>query len=465
MDRTNHSNAISDNLPADLGFGINQVNTGLIIYGILFATFALSGSMIAKLAGSSKWISILMFAWSLATLSYALIQNRSGYWTVRAWIAITEGGAVPATLVYLSGFYKGNELASRLGWFWGVQNIASASSGLMASGLLQLRGVRGLEGWRWLFIVDGIITAVVSTLTWFYLPRNAATTKGGLRGSKPWFSEHQTRIAVTRIIRDDPAKRHYETPVSWSDVRDAVTDLALWGHLIITVVGLTPTAPLNTYLPTVIKSFNFNVFVANALTAPPFVLQCVATVLLTRNSDRTGERGFHGAFAVTWQLVGWILLRTLPSSTSRGVKYFAALLVASWPFSHPLNIAWMSENMGTIGKKTIASGAVISCSNIYAACMAVISCFIRLGLTHVILTGGSQIYQAKDAPDFRTGNTINIVFAVTALILWFVQKYSYRFVNARRERLWHSLSDSEKKQELERAGELGNKALNFRFTI
>ncbi|KAF8479955.1 hypothetical protein JB92DRAFT_3042079 [Gautieria morchelliformis] len=87
-----------------------------------------------------------MFAWSLATLSYALIQNRSRYWIVRAWIAITEGGAVPATLVYLSGFYKGNELASQLGWFWGVQNIASASSGLMASGLLQLRGVRGLEG-------------------------------------------------------------------------------------------------------------------------------------------------------------------------------------------------------------------------------------------------------------------------------------------------------------------------------
>jgi hypothetical protein len=117
MDRTNHSNAISDNLPADLGFGINDVNTGLVIYAVFFATFTLSGAVIAKLAGPSRWIPILMFAWSLVTLSYALIQNRmcfslcmacsknvtgSGYWTVRAWIAITEGGAIPATLVYLS---------------------------------------------------------------------------------------------------------------------------------------------------------------------------------------------------------------------------------------------------------------------------------------------------------------------------------------------------------------------------
>jgi MFS transporter, ACS family, DAL5 transporter family protein len=76
MDRTNHSNAISDNLPADLGFDINGVNTGLVIYGIFFGVFTVSGSVIAKLVGSSKWISILMFAWSLVTLSHALIHNR-----------------------------------------------------------------------------------------------------------------------------------------------------------------------------------------------------------------------------------------------------------------------------------------------------------------------------------------------------------------------------------------------------
>ncbi len=101
----------------------------------------------------------------------------------------------------------------------------------MASGLLQLQGVGGLEGWKWLFIVDCILTLIIATCTWcvisssaeilsptlcvlsfvrFYLPLNAATTKGGLRGFKPWFTERQVQIAVTRVIRDDPAKRHYE---------------------------------------------------------------------------------------------------------------------------------------------------------------------------------------------------------------------------------------------------------------
>jgi sugar phosphate permease len=84
-------------------------------------------------------------------------------------IAITEGGVIPATLVYLGGFYKGMELGTRLAWFWGTQQIASAVSGLMASGLLQLRGRSGLEGWKWLFLVDGIITIVVAVATWSVL--------------------------------------------------------------------------------------------------------------------------------------------------------------------------------------------------------------------------------------------------------------------------------------------------------
>ncbi|KAJ3982593.1 MFS general substrate transporter [Lentinula detonsa] len=415
MDRTNLSNAVSDNLPEDLGFTTDTVNLGTAIYSVLFSLACLR-------------IPISMFCWGLVTMAHALIQNKGGFLTVRCMIAVTEGGVIPATLIYLGSFYRSTELATRLAWFWGVQTIASAVSGLLASGLLQLQGVSGLEGWKWLFLVDGIITVVVSVLTWFYLPRNAMLTKGGIRGLKPWFDARQVQIAVTRIVRDDPSKRLYEQRVHWADIKDAVTDLGLWGHLLITAVGLTPTSPLSVYLPSVIKTFDFSIFVANALTAPP-----------------VGERGFHGAFGATWQLVGWILLRCLPSDTSKGVRYFAALIVACWPYTHPLNIAWMSENTGSIGKRTLASGCVIFAANIYGV-------------------WGSQIYQAKDAPDYHTGNTINIVFAATAVCLWFVQKSYYKWKNAKNERISGRLSGVEQKREELSAEEKGNKSVLFRFT-
>ncbi|KAI5121462.1 hypothetical protein M0805_003919 [Coniferiporia weirii] len=442
MDRTNNSNAISDNLPEDLGFNIDVVNTATALYSVIFSIACLSGAVVAKIAGPSRWIPILMFSWGLVTLAHALIKDQAGYLTV---IALTEGGVIPATLLYLGGFYKSTELATRLAWFWGVQSIASAVSGLMASGLLQLRGVAGLFGWKWLFLIDGLITVVVAVLTWFYLPRSASRTKGGIRGFKPWFNERQVRIAVTRVIRDDPAKRVYESTVTWTDVKDSVTDLGLWGHMIITAVGLTPTQPLSTYLPTVIKSFNFNVFVANALTAPPYVLSCITSVAVIWHSDRYRERGFHGTFAASWQLVGWILLRCLPDTTSKGVRYFAACIVVSWPSTHPLNIAWMSENTGSVGKRTIASGAIIGFANIYG-------------------TWGSQIYRADDSPYFKRGNIVNIVFAGTAVLLWIAQKSYYKYRNARNAKRLAELSDAERELEELDAERKGNRSVTFRFT-
>ncbi|KAF8824669.1 hypothetical protein HHX47_DHR8000063 [Lentinula edodes] len=400
MDRTNLSNAVSDNLPEDLGFTTDTVNLGTAIYSFLFSLACLGGAVACKIVHPSRWIPLSMFCWGLVTMSHALIKDKGGYLAV---IAVTEGGVIPATLIYLGSFYRSTELATRLAWFWGVQTIASAVSGLMASGLLQLRGVSGLEGWKWLFLVDGIITVVVAILTWFYLPRNTTLTKGGIRGWKPWFDERQVRITVTRIVRDDPSKRLYEQRVHWADVKDTATDLGLWGHLIITAVGLTPTNPLN------IESERGDFMV-------PSEVNMTEPIKKFTLINAESHRPFYLA---TWQLVGWILLRCLPSDTSKGVK--------------------------SIGKRTLASGCVIFAANIYGV-------------------WGSQIYRAKDAPDYHTGNIINIVFAATAVCLWFIQKSYYRYRNAKNERIRAKLSEAGRKR-AEMAAEVeGNKSVLFRFT-
>ncbi|PPQ72038.1 hypothetical protein CVT26_006728 [Gymnopilus dilepis] len=445
MDRTNNSNAISDNLPADLGFDINVVNTATAMYSVLFASACLTGAVVAKIVGPHRWIPILMFSWGLVTLAHVLITDKFGYLTVRCFIAITEGGVIPTTLVYLGSFYKSTELATRLALFWGVQHGASAISGLMASGLVKLRGVGGLEGWKWLFLVDGVITVGVAVGTWFYLPSHISKTTGGLRGRKPWLTLRQTEIAVTRLIRDDVSKKSYDKTVKWSDIKDTLSDPGIILHLIITSIGQTPNTPMYTYLPTVIKSFNFSVSLANALTAPPYLLQGISMILVIRHSDKVRERGYHGAFGAGWQLLGWIFVRSLPSGSSRALKYLAAVFVASWPSTHPLNIAWMSENTGSVGKRTVASGLVIGASNIYGV-------------------WGSQIYRADDAPEFRRGNLINIAFASTAFLLWFAQKNAYKYRNARNAAVLNKLSEEELVREEDVREVKGNGSPLFRFT-
>jgi len=210
----------------------------------------------------------------------------------------------------------------------------------------------------------------------YYLPVNTIHTKGGLRGPHSWFTEKQVYISVTRLVRDDISKRSYEyvvpiqlsaipslsslrKRVTWADIKDTLSDAGIWLHLIITSVGATPQAPLHTYFPTIIKSFNFNTYASNALTAPPYLLHGIIMIYFVNRSDRKKERGFHGAHSAGWQFAGWIWLRSMDSSSPSILRYLAAVLVSAWPYTHPLNIAWMSENTGSVGKRTVASGLII----------------------------------------------------------------------------------------------------------
>ncbi|KAJ3103949.1 hypothetical protein HK100_004131, partial [Physocladia obscura] len=441
MDRTNISNAISDNLAGELGFSLNVVNNANTIYAVIFTIAAFLGSILGKRFGPHRYIPFLVFAWGFVTLGHTWIKDSADYYLVRSFIALTEGGVIPATLIYLGGFYKHNELATRLSWFWGVQSLASAFSGLMASGILQLGGVNGLSGWRWLFLIDGVITILSSIIFVFILPRSPYHTKGGLNFGG-WLDERQSAIAVTRLVRDDPLKLQYNTQVQVSDVIAVLTDFRVWGHLVITCVGLTYGTPYGTYLPTIIKSFGFNVYVSNALTAPNYILGFISMTLMTSHSDRVGERGFHGIFSVSWQFIGIALLEFLPDSTSKGVFYLATLIVSAAPSTHPMNIAWLTENTAPLGKRTVSSGLVIGAANIYGVY-------------------ASQIYQANDAPRYHTGNFILLGFLAITLLLWLGQKFNYIRLNRKRASIWNGKSDDEKAEYNATTEDQGNDRLDF----
>ncbi|KAJ3130801.1 hypothetical protein HK100_007465 [Physocladia obscura] len=443
MDRTNISNAISDGLATELGFSLQVINNANTIYAVVFTIAAFFGSILGKRFGPHRFIPFLVFSWGIVTLSHTWIKNGTDYYLVRTFIALTEGGVIPATLVYLGGFYKKKEIATRLSWFWGVQNLASAFSGIMASGILQLEGNSGLYGWRWLFLIDGIITIASAVVFAFVFPRSPYYTEGGLNFGG-WFTDRQKIIAVTRIVRDDPLKLNYETRVQFSDVVAALTDYKVWGHLVLTCLGLTYLTPYGTYLPTTIKSFGFNTYVSNALTAPNYILGFISMTLMTAHSDRVGERGYHGAISVVWQFIGFVLLAFLPDSTPRGVFYFATLVVSSAPFTHPLNISWLNENTAPLGKRTVASGLVIGAANIYGVY-------------------ASQIYQSKDAPRYHVGNYIILGFLVATFLLWLVQKNLYIVLNNRRAVIWAAKSGEEKADYDATTSDLGSNRLDFIF--
>ncbi|KAJ8659312.1 hypothetical protein O0I10_005027 [Lichtheimia ornata] len=439
MDRTNISNAISDNLAEDLGFNNDGVNLSILVYSIIFTIFTLPSNPIAKRIGAHLWIPILMNSWAIVTWAHALIHDFDAFMAVRVLIAVTEAGFIPACLTYLTGWYKTKELATRLAYFWGIQSFASAFSGLISFGVFRMAGIGGLEGWKWLFLLDGILTHIVGVIAFWYLPAKAGKTRG-------WFTERQAKIAATRVIRDDLSKTDQHAPITWDDVKEALLDTKIWTHLITTFIAMMPGTPISTYLPSIIRDGGFSVTTANLLTIPSHIIGLIFSIIIAASSDRYGEVCVHALIGVVWQAAGYAALWGMPVDASRWSKFAAATVTAAAPSWHGMHIAYMSANLSPAGKRALALGAIIGSANI---------CGVP----------GSQIYSASDAPRYLRGNMICVVLNIVAAFLFLFQRFRYDLTNRWRNRKWNNMSEEQKLHYLKTTKHKGSNRLDYRFRI
>lgn len=206
LDRGNINQALSDNMLDDLGLSTNEYNYGMTIFYLCFLCAELPSQMVSKKLGPDVWIPIQMVSWSTVAALQCLIHERTGFYVTRGLLGFIEGGFIPDAILYLSYFYKSKELPLRLGYFYTSSHATQIIAAFLAFGILRMRGVGGWEGWRWLYLLEGIMTALIGVFSWFYLPPSPTQTASWFRGKDGWFSEREEVIMVNRILRDDPAK-------------------------------------------------------------------------------------------------------------------------------------------------------------------------------------------------------------------------------------------------------------------
>lgn len=156
--------------------------------------------------------------------------------------------------MYCTYWYTSSELAIRLSVFWSTLNVARIISALLAAGILQMRGLGGWAGWRYLFALEGALTVIVAGLAYLALPHSPVNTKGPF-SRRGWFTPQQEIIAVNRILRDDPAKglTALKEPITWTDIKEAWTDKSMWGLYFIGLIAYIPASPVQGYLSLTLK--------------------------------------------------------------------------------------------------------------------------------------------------------------------------------------------------------------------
>lgn len=395
LDRGNLTQANTDNFLPDLGMTTDDYNLGNTVFKVAFLSAELPSQLISKKLGPDVWIPIQIIIWSIITISQFWLSGKSSFLICRALIGFSQGGFIPDLILYLSYFYTKYELPFRLSLFWVSLEICSILASFLAFGVLRLRGFHNLAGWRYLFLVEGLITLVIGITTFFMMPPSPTQTKTWFRPNG-WFSEREEVIATTRILRDDPTKgdMHNREGLTPRRILKAVLDYDLWPLYIVGLLFGIPSTPPQQYLTLSLRQLGFDTFETNLLNIPNIVGRIINMMALTFVSELVNERTYMAASETIWLLPFCVALYAMAGRNENSggsgkqnpwVFFAISTLLLSYPYSHPIQVAWCSRNSGAVASRTVSA----SVYNMFVQASGIIA---------------SNVYRKDDASLFRRGN-------------------------------------------------------------
>jgi hypothetical protein len=363
LDRGNIGQALSDNMLNDLHLNTNQYNYGQTIFYLCFLCAELPSQLLSKKLGPDNWIPIQMLCWSVVAISQCKLTGEKSFYATRALLGLIEGGFIPDVILYLSYFYTSKELPIRLSFFWGSYIMTFVISAFLAFGILHLRGHNGWEGWRWLFALEGALTALIGIVSFFYLPPSPTQTASAFRGKDGWFSDREEVIMVNRILRDDPGKgdMHNRQGLSASLLWEAITDYDMWPIYLLGLTWTIPNTPVSNYLTLTLRQLGWNVFETNLLTIPAYFLFLFQLLFWTWLSEKINNRFLIVLVSQVYLLPLLVALTVLPATASPWAKYTISILMVGFPYVHAIIVAITSRNAGSVRTRTVGSALYNMC--------------------------------------------------------------------------------------------------------
>ncbi|CRK17857.1 putative transporter like protein [Verticillium longisporum] len=409
LDRSNAGNALTDGFLKDVGITQNQFNVGMQLLNAGIILLEIPSNIVLYRVGPKIWLSCQIVAWGLVATFQAFQSGLPAWLTTRLLLGLLESGYIPGGLYTLSLWYKGPELSKRFALYFMGNGFATASGGLLAYGILQMRGVAGLAGWQWLFILEGLLT-LVAGFCFFALFPGAPSNPVSLLGVR-FFTDREITILRDRIIIDDPNKATTKTSINLGDLKRAVADYKLWPHILLTSVGLAPSIALWSYAPSIVNSFGYERLQSNWLTSVGQWMGVALTLFLGWLADTWGRRGYLVLSGVSIQFVFTLAYKCLPDDASASTKFglltMAAGTTSWWQAVHG---SWLSLNAQTPSERSMRMACFIMSANV-------------AGLI------GAQLFRADDRPFYHRGWTIAVVFMALSVACVLLLIALYRRAN------------------------------------
>ncbi|KAK5452709.1 hypothetical protein LTS15_006857 [Exophiala xenobiotica] len=352
LDRSNVGNARIEGLATDLHMTGDQYLTGLTLYFIGYVLFEVPANMVLKIWKPNLWLPTLTLVWGVVSTLMGVTQSRAGFYVVRFFLGVTEAGLFPGIVFYLSMWYKRNERQFRVALFFSAASLAGAFGGILAWGIAHMKGVGGYNGWRWIFILEGLLTVVVSAISYFFIHNYPNTAR---------FLTDTERDFIQKRLKDDSDATQDEK-FNWNNVRKAFTDIKCYLYAFGFHTLSLPLYTLSLFLPSIIKSLGYTSAQAQLMTIPPYAIAFILTIGWAILSERLQLRAPIILASSSIAIIGYILLLTDPRP---GVSYLGTIFAAAGIYpSVALHLAWPANNVSGQTKRAISTALQISIGNL-----------------------------------------------------------------------------------------------------
>jgi ACS family tartrate transporter-like MFS transporter len=283
MDRINISFA-SLQMNRDLHFSASVYGFGAGLFFIGYAICEVPSNLLLLRFGAKRWLARIMFTWGLLAAAMMFVRTPLAFNALRLLLGMAEAGFYPGVVYYLTLWFPARMRARAVSRFYIALPLSSVVMGSLAGWLLGLGGKLGLSGWQWLFLVEGLPTAVFSLVILKMLPDNP--TKAA------WLSTEE-KAWLERQLKADAEEAHLGHSAG---ISEALISPKVWMIGAYFLCALTANYAYGFSAPAILQTATgWSVTNVGLLMACFGVAGAAAMLLNSAHSDRSGERTLHCA--------------------------------------------------------------------------------------------------------------------------------------------------------------------------
>ena len=316
LDRVNIGSA-GLQMTRELGFSNAVFGLGGGIFYLGYMLLEIPGGVLAEVWSARKWIARILLTWGFLASATGLIHSTREFYWLRFFLGLAEAGFLPAILVYISHWYRPEDRGKAIAIFMASNPAAQVIGGPLSAIFLKIHWL-GLNGWRWLLLLEGIPAIILGFMTLSYLTERPEEAQWLQRDEREWLVGELEREREARASHV-PAWRALGNP------RVLLLSITLF-------LGLTATYGISLWMPKIIERVSsFGLSKVSLIAAIPYLFALPVMWLAGWSSDRSGERRWHAA--IPRVVAGVALAACIYSTEYVWISVFALSIAAAGFYS------------------------------------------------------------------------------------------------------------------------------------